>query len=163
MAGKVSLQEAVYHARDVLNSGSPQELADWIFNTYGMTVKPVIVTVILGKFLEQEHVDRFERAATEMAQAAALEPPQDQPKQRKKKSVKIPDSSLNPAGQEIMVNNRKEIGPGCPKCGSGQYVFRGRRKADQLSGEDGPVMETKRCCRTCNYEWRTRTQERPGS
>ena len=159
MAGPVSLQEAVYGAREVLGSVSPQEMSDWILTTYGMTVKPVIVTVMLGKFLEVEHVEKVKQSAREMADAIALEPAPEKGKRRKKEEKTIPDSSLAPVA-EVRANTPHIPGQGgCPRCGSAQYAFRGRRRADPEPGDTGPVMVVKRKCRSCEHEWKTRSIE----
>jgi len=46
----------------------------------------------------------------------------------------------------------------CPKCGSKDYVFRGRKKiaADPVN-ETPATVETKFHCRGCGNEWRERT------
>ncbi len=45
----------------------------------------------------------------------------------------------------------------CPKCGSGDYQFRSRKKieADPDKGEP-EAWETKYRCRACGKEWRVR-------
>jgi DNA-directed RNA polymerase subunit M/transcription elongation factor TFIIS len=43
----------------------------------------------------------------------------------------------------------------CPKCGSQDYLFRGRKKV----GENGTAaMETKYRCKTCGNEWKEKTE-----
>jgi DNA-directed RNA polymerase subunit M/transcription elongation factor TFIIS len=42
----------------------------------------------------------------------------------------------------------------CPKCGSGDYQFRNRRK---VPGEKGEETETKYRCKSCQHEWKVRT------
>jgi DNA-directed RNA polymerase subunit M/transcription elongation factor TFIIS len=41
----------------------------------------------------------------------------------------------------------------CPKCGSGDYQLRSRRK---VAGENGQEMETKYRCKACQHEWKVR-------
>jgi hypothetical protein len=45
----------------------------------------------------------------------------------------------------------------CPKCGSGDYVFRGRKKipADVEKGQQA-ATDTRYCCRACGHEWKER-------
>jgi hypothetical protein len=47
----------------------------------------------------------------------------------------------------------------CPKCGSSDYAFRGRKRvaADPAKGEASAV-ETKYRCKSCSHEWRVRGQ-----
>jgi DNA-directed RNA polymerase subunit RPC12/RpoP len=43
----------------------------------------------------------------------------------------------------------------CPKCGSQDYLFRGRKKV----GENGTAAtETKYRCKTCGNEWKEKTE-----
>jgi hypothetical protein len=44
----------------------------------------------------------------------------------------------------------------CPKCGSGNYEFRSRRKVPGENGQ-GEQVETKFRCRTCLHEWKAQT------
>jgi hypothetical protein len=47
----------------------------------------------------------------------------------------------------------------CPKCGGGDYLFRGRTTvAPQPCQEGGAVVETKYACKGCGHEWRNRTE-----
>ena len=43
----------------------------------------------------------------------------------------------------------------CPKCGSGDYTFRGRKKIEPAVGQEAAV-ETKYRCKACLYEWKVR-------
>jgi DNA-directed RNA polymerase subunit M/transcription elongation factor TFIIS len=43
----------------------------------------------------------------------------------------------------------------CPKCGSGDYMFRSRKKIETAAGEAAAV-ETKYRCKACEHEWRVR-------
>jgi transposase-like protein len=43
----------------------------------------------------------------------------------------------------------------CPKCGSGDYTFRGRKKVEAGDGQEAAV-ETKYRCKACGEEWRVR-------
>jgi DNA-directed RNA polymerase subunit M/transcription elongation factor TFIIS len=43
----------------------------------------------------------------------------------------------------------------CPECGSGDYVFRGRKKLTANPEKGEPEQwETKRHCRSCGKEWK---------
>ncbi len=41
----------------------------------------------------------------------------------------------------------------CPKCGSGDYAFRGRKTVADGQGE---ATETKYRCKACGQEWKVR-------
>lgn len=43
----------------------------------------------------------------------------------------------------------------CPKCGSGEYAFRGRKKVGPEPGQAEAVETTYRC-KACAHEWRER-------
>ena len=47
----------------------------------------------------------------------------------------------------------------CPKCGSGEYLFRSRKKVESRSGEPEAV-ETKYRCKDCGHEWKVRVAGR---
>ena len=55
-------------------------MAAWIASNLGMTVKPVIVTVMLGSFLEKEQVEQIRLKAFELAAKAE---PVEKPKKAK--------------------------------------------------------------------------------
>jgi len=59
MPATIRVQEAVRLAKEALGDVPPQEMADWIATTFGITVQPVIVTVMLGSFLEKEILEWF--------------------------------------------------------------------------------------------------------
>jgi hypothetical protein len=84
MPATISLQEAVRLAKDALGNVSPQELAAWIATNLGLTVKPVIVTVMLGTFLEKEVLERSRLKALEMIEQARAKPAAEKPKRRRK-------------------------------------------------------------------------------
>jgi DNA-directed RNA polymerase subunit M/transcription elongation factor TFIIS len=46
-------------------------------------------------------------------------------------------------------------GRACPKCGSTDYLFRGRKKLTEEPGKAGAV-ETKYRCKECGHEWKVR-------
>jgi len=41
----------------------------------------------------------------------------------------------------------------CPKCGSDDYVFRGRKKIAAKEGQE-ETMETRYLCRKCEHGWK---------
>jgi DNA-directed RNA polymerase subunit M/transcription elongation factor TFIIS len=43
----------------------------------------------------------------------------------------------------------------CPKCGSGEYLFRSRKPVVAEDGK-GEGVETKYRCKACGHEWRVR-------
>src|SRR5689334_2999979 len=43
----------------------------------------------------------------------------------------------------------------CPKCGSGDYLFRGRKKIEPTEDQETAV-ETKYRCQACGHEWKVR-------
>ena len=49
----------------------------------------------------------------------------------------------------------------CPKCGSGDYQFRGRKKVEAGRGEP-EVVETKYRCKACGHEWKVRVARMQG-
>jgi DNA-directed RNA polymerase subunit M/transcription elongation factor TFIIS len=46
------------------------------------------------------------------------------------------------------------IGRACPKCGSGDYQFRSRKKIEEPGKSE--AMETKYRCKACGQEWKER-------
>jgi hypothetical protein len=46
----------------------------------------------------------------------------------------------------------------CPKCGSGEYTFRGRKKIAPAPGHgEAEAVETKYRCKACAHEWKVTT------
>jgi len=43
----------------------------------------------------------------------------------------------------------------CPKCGSGDYQFRSRKKI-AATGREPEATETKYRCKGCGHEWKVR-------
>ena len=52
---------------------SPQELAAFIESRYGMQIKPVIVTILLGSLQEQERLARVRQLARDVAEKVQIE------------------------------------------------------------------------------------------
>jgi DNA-directed RNA polymerase subunit M/transcription elongation factor TFIIS len=49
----------------------------------------------------------------------------------------------------------QQTGRTCPKCGSGDYAFRSRKKLPP-EGEQPEAVETKYRCKACAHEWKVR-------
>jgi transposase-like protein len=49
----------------------------------------------------------------------------------------------------------------CPKCGSGDYTFRGRKKIEAAQGHEAAI-ETKYRCKPCGHEWTVREAVKAG-
>jgi hypothetical protein len=152
MAGAISVQEAVRLAREALGDVPVTLLAGWIGTNLGLTVKPVIVTVILGSFQEKEHLERTRQQALELAENASKDEPAEKPRARKGgQGQSRADTSQAPreAGRSSWR--------GCPECGSGDYGFRGRKhiKPDPAKGTEAAV-ETKYSCKGCGHTWKVR-------
>lgn len=170
MPTAISVQGAVRLAKDALGDVPPQQLADWIAIHLSLTVKPVIVTVMLGSFLEKEHIERMRLAALELIEKASVEPPAAKPQGRRKAKAADEVAGRNdcpPSDPGLQCpsvpGEEQQLQPltstqGCPGCGSTDYVFRGRKqiKADPVKGID-PAVETKHACRACGHHWKVKT------
>jgi hypothetical protein len=49
----------------------------------------------------------------------------------------------------------QQVGRTCPKCGSSDYAFRGRKRIEPTEGL-GAAVETKYRCKACGHEWKVR-------
>jgi hypothetical protein len=58
------------HQREALGNVPAPEMAAWIATKLGMTVQPVIVTVMLGSFLEEEILEQSRLKALELIEQA---------------------------------------------------------------------------------------------
>jgi DNA-directed RNA polymerase subunit M/transcription elongation factor TFIIS len=54
------------------------------------------------------------------------------------------------------MNPQKPAAKTCPKCGSGDYQFRGRKKVAAAGGQP-EATETKYRCKRCEHEWKVRS------
>jgi len=90
MPGALSVQEAVRLAKEAMGGASAQEMAAWIAMNLGLTVKPVIVTVLLGSLQEREILDRSRLKAMDLIEKAKAEQPAEKPKGRVKKAKAVP-------------------------------------------------------------------------
>ena len=91
----VSVQEAVRLAKVALGNVPPQELAAWMATNLGLTVKPVIVTVMLGALLEKEQLEQTRLKALELVEKAKAEQPVEKPKARRNAKAALgPDGNL---------------------------------------------------------------------
>jgi DNA-directed RNA polymerase subunit M/transcription elongation factor TFIIS len=56
------------------------------------------------------------------------------------------------------MDQSKPIFKNCPKCGSGEYTFRGRKKIAPEPGQcEVEAVETKYRCKECAHEWKVKT------
>jgi DNA-directed RNA polymerase subunit M/transcription elongation factor TFIIS len=67
------------------------------------------------------------------------------------------NASPNPARRHPAMEVQ-QTGRTCPKCGSGDYVFRGRKKVPAEGGQ-GEAVETKYRCKACSHEWKVRVAQ----
>lgn len=70
-------KEAVREAKERLGGASNEELAAYIRETFGLTIQPFIVGVLLGTFQERESLDRTLRAVREKVDAWKAENPEE--------------------------------------------------------------------------------------
>jgi len=159
----MSVQEAVRLAKEALGEATAPDMAAWIAANLGLTVKPAIVAVMLGSFQEKEHLERARLKAMELIEKAKAEDA-EKPKRRRKATASgrndclpsHPALQCPPGNSEEEKSHKPTAARGCPACGSGEYVFRGRKKVAPQPGDEGPVMETKHACRGCGHQWRVR-------
>ncbi len=79
MPPTIRVQEAVRFAKETLGNVPPQKMAAWIAATFGLTVQPVIVTVMLGSLLEKEIQERSRLKAIKLVEQVKTEqPPENQ-------------------------------------------------------------------------------------
>lgn len=163
MPATTTVSEAVYQARNALGTVPPQEMVAWIAATYGLTVKPVIVTVMLGTLEEKEHLARsaqqaLERLANEQSKEPAEKPKRPRKAKKEKATLQAQSdaTSISETSQELTAQ-KGTAGQRCSDCGSQDYVFRGRKwlRANPAVGQDAAV-ETKYTCRSCGHNWKTR-------
>jgi hypothetical protein len=70
-------KEAVRLAKEKLGNGTSAELAAWIQDVLGLTIKPAIVTVLLGTLAEREALDRSGQSAREKITRWQAENPEE--------------------------------------------------------------------------------------
>jgi hypothetical protein len=63
--------EAVRLAKETLGDVPPQDLAAFVQAQFGVTLNPVIVTVLLASLREREYLEQSKRRVLEAAQAAS--------------------------------------------------------------------------------------------
>ena len=149
----ISVQEAVRRAQEALGETPTPEMAAWITANLGLTVKPVIVTVMLGSFQEKEILEEARLKALQLMEKVKAEEA-EKPKEKKAKTPCPAGGSTVQCPAAVDQTAQK---PGCPACGSGDYVFRGRRftQADPVKGIEA-ATETKHACRGCGNQWKVR-------
>jgi hypothetical protein len=77
MQARISHREAVRLAREVLPEATAEELAAYIEQTFGLSIKPPIVTVLLGSLQERAALERSGRAAYEKIEQWKADNPQE--------------------------------------------------------------------------------------
>jgi transposase-like protein len=55
----------------------------------------------------------------------------------------------------------EQPGRTCPKCNSGAYTFRSRKKVERAEGQEAAI-ETKYRCKACGHEWKATVPDYPG-
>ncbi len=118
MAGKISVQESVRLAKEAMGAAAPETLAAWIALNHGLTVKPVIVKVMLGLLQEKEHLEHSSQRALELART-------EEPA-KKAGDASAPVQPVQSATRPAAAR-KAPSGRGCPECGGGDYLFRGRK------------------------------------
>ena len=71
--GFIKLEMVRMASGELGGNSSPLELAAFIECRYGMQIKPVIVTILLGSLQEQEHLARVRQLAREVAEQGQIE------------------------------------------------------------------------------------------
>jgi hypothetical protein len=77
MQQAISHKEAVRLAKEKLAEATTQELAAYIEQTFGLNIKPQIVSVLLGSLQERETLDRSCQAAREKIEQWKAENPEE--------------------------------------------------------------------------------------
>ena len=77
MQQSLTHKEAVRLAKDKLGNATAHELATYIQENFGLTIKPATVTVLLGAFQERAMLDRSGQAALEMIEQWKAENPEE--------------------------------------------------------------------------------------
>jgi hypothetical protein len=104
-------KEAVRLAREQLGNVTAQELADYIKQTFGLTILPPIVSVILGTLQERAALESSGRAAQERIKRWKAENPEEAKRQvasarrreaaRRKKATEKPAKEQTARGVDI--------------------------------------------------------------
>jgi hypothetical protein len=94
-------EEAVRLARESLGESTPQEMAAYIREEFGLEIKPGIVTVLLGSLREWDALDRSGQAARARIERWKLENPEEARKMaalvRRREAAKRRKAGLAPA------------------------------------------------------------------
>jgi hypothetical protein len=122
MQAGISHKEAVRLAREKLGEATAQELAAYIEQTFGLSIKPPIVLVLLGSLQERETLDRSGRAAYEMIQQWKADNPQEAKKRaaaakRREAAKRTKPSTPTPTGE--VADKPLDPVPSGPEPGSG--------------------------------------------
>lgn len=74
--------EAVRLAREQLGDAPSPQLAAFVESTFGLTIQPTIVTVLLASLREREHLELSRRKAQEEMERASAEPVAKKPRRK---------------------------------------------------------------------------------
>ncbi len=77
--------EAVRAAKEQLGDVTAGELAAYVAEVFGLTIKPAIVTVLLGSLREREELERSSRALLEKLEQVKAEQPSEPANNRRRK------------------------------------------------------------------------------
>jgi DNA-directed RNA polymerase subunit M/transcription elongation factor TFIIS len=64
-------------------------------------------------------------------------------------------AAAGPREEALLMDQLVNPARCCPKCGSREYVFRGRKKVAAEAGLPAAV-ETKYACKACGHSWKER-------
>jgi hypothetical protein len=77
MRNAAAQREAVRLAKERLGEATSEEMADYIRETFGLTIRPFIVSVLLGTLREREELERTNQAVRERLEAWKTENPEE--------------------------------------------------------------------------------------
>ena len=119
MQQRITHQEAVRLAKERLGDAPSVELAAYIQKEFGLTIRPPIVTVLLGTFQEREALDRTGRAVRARIDGWKAENPEEAMKlaataKRKEAARRKKAASKAGGSQEVPVTPRTDSAPAAP-------------------------------------------------
>ena len=77
MRNATAQREAVRLAKERLGETTSEEMADYIRETFGLTIRPFIVSVLLGTLREREELERTNKAVRQRLEAWKGENPEE--------------------------------------------------------------------------------------
>jgi hypothetical protein len=112
--------EAVRIAKDKLGDTTSTELAAYIQEAFGLTIKPAFVTVLLGTLQERETLERSGREALEKLQRWKAENPEEAKKlaaaakrreaaRRRKQEAKAAETPAAPEAESPSPNEAARV------------------------------------------------------